>query len=580
MTLSLTEEDSGRDDLLEMFDSSLPSVKGYRMGPLAGSGGMGLVFRATSEADDTTVALKMLSNRWCEDKEQVARFEREARMLSQLDHPNIVRFIESGETQDGQLFLATEFVEGIDMRRRLVQSPMPPKEAFAVFEQICAAIEYAHSKHIVHRDLKPSNVLLGSDGTVKVADFGIAKPAPTGSAAVSLTQSNSTIGTPYYMAPESINNLSKATARSDIYSLGVMLYELLTGSLPMGHFQPVSKKTGLDTRLDSVIAKALAEDPAHRFASVKEFHQAVKRIAVPRPPRIWLRVAVMTVVLLAATGAWSWQKREEERQRARPEYAASRAHPYVNDLGMKFAPLPGHPLLFSLWETRIRDYEAFIKETGGPAGDAKAASPLRVPGRTGWQESPTASWKVPGWPVTPDHPVCGVSYVEASAFCAWLTARERAAGRISTHHTYRLPTSDEWQDAAAHPSDSGGDGAATEFIWGDAWPPPRGAGNLTGREVIQPPWPGWNTLDYEDGYPRTAPVGQFTPSAKGFYDLEGNVKEWCVPLPGGDPSLKPLRGAAWGTNAQRKLFGMRYLSLADPNERHSLHGFRCVLEYQ
>ncbi len=578
MTISLTEDD-GRYDLLEMFNSSLPTVSGYQMGPLAGSGGMGLVFRATHETDGSTVALKMLSSRWYDDKEQVARFEREARMLSQLDHPNIVKFIESGETDDGHLFMATEFVEGVDMRRRLVQKAMAPQEVFSIFEQICTAIEYAHSKNIVHRDLKPSNVLLGTDGSVKVADFGIAKPAPTGSAAVSLTQSNSTIGTPYYMAPESINNLSKATGRSDIYSLGVMLYELLTGSLPMGHFAPISKKTGLDPRFDDVIRKALAEDPAHRFGTVKEFRDAVQRLATPPPPRIWLRALAVIVILAAGGFAWAWQQHQQDLQRARPEYAASRANPYVNDLGMKFAPLPSHPVLFSLWETRIHDFETFAYETGTTEATEKPSSGIRVPGRSGWQEGPGATWKQPGWPVTPDHPACGVSFVEATAFCAWLTTRERAAGRITSEHIYRLPTSDEWQDAAARPSTTPGDSSTTEFIWGDTWPPPRGAGNLTGHEVTQPPWPSWNTLEYEDGYPRTAPVGQFAPSALGFFDLEGNVKEWCLPFPGGDSTVVPLRGAAWGTNAQRKLYGMRYLSLAEPKERHSLHGFRCVLEY-
>lgn len=618
LTFALTDEDDDGDEVIGMFEAVTPSVPGYQLGPLAGSGGLGLVFRATRESDGTTVAVKMLSRRWCEDHEQIARFEREGRVLSKLNDPNIVRFIESGKTTDGHLYLATEFVEGMDLRRRLVQQPLPVNEALDIFARICAAVEHAHAMEVVHRDLKPSNVLLGNDGSVKVADFGIAKPARAGSAAVSLTQSNSTIGTPYYMAPESIRSLSAANARSDIYSLGVILYELLTGSLPMGSFTPASKKKpGIDPRFDAIIEKALAEDPAQRFASVKAFREAVQGIASPRPPRIWLRAAVVAAVVAICAAAFAWHQQDQELRKQHPEHSATRERPYVNDLGMKFAPLPGHSILMSLWETRIRDFDVFATETGiaPPApstdgfsvmefsfreadddstaaqksgqkkGKGKAAErplfphAMMVPSRNGWMENGAATWKNPGWPVTPDHPVCGVTYDEATTFCAWLTTREQAAGRISRAHKYRLPTSEEWQDAASRKGTTP-DGAAAEFVWGDAWPPPRGAGNLTGREVTEPPWPGWATLDYEDGYPRTAPVGKFEPSARGYYDMEGNIKEWCAPLPGGDKSkLIPLRGAAWGTVSDRKLFGLRYLSLANPAERHSLHGFRIVLEH-
>lgn len=597
-------EDDVEGDAFDFFDSPPPSVRGYRIGALAGSGGLGLVFRATREEDGMMVALKVLSSRWTSDIEQIARFEREAAMLASLSHPHIVRFIDSGKTENGDSFLITEFVEGVDLRRKAMGRPLPPTETLKIFSQICLAVEHAHGAGIVHRDLKPSNVLIALDGTVKVADFGIAKAPRQTLSDLSITKSNVAIGTPYYMAPECLRQLSNSTPQSDIYSLGVMLYELLTGSLPIGSFIPASRKTGLDQRIDSVISQALAEDPARRFSSVRVFRDAVKRLTSRRRWRLWLAVTASVMGLGGLVAGSVHVQREQERIKSRPELVAAPLRPYVNELGMKFIPLPEHNVLFSLWETRIQDYEAFVRDENdddftvvglaikehlspGPKtintkpGGKPPAVGMRIIGLRGWEESLGYAWNDPGWPTTPEHPACGISYDEAVAFCQWLTAKERASKRISANHTYRLPTSTEWQDAANRPSATTETGNKTaEFVWGDAWPPPRNAGNLTGREVSQPPWPGWSTLDYEDGYPRTAPVGQFTPSALGFFDLEGNVKEWCAPLPGGDSTrYMPLRGAAWGVNAKRELFRVAYLSLADPTEHHSLHGFRCVLEY-
>jgi len=321
-----------------------------------------LVFRATREEDGMMVALKVLSTRWTSDIEQIARFEREAAMLASLSHPNIVRFIDSGKTENGDSFLITEFVEGVDLRRKAMGRPLPPAETLKIFSQICLAVEHAHGAGIVHRDLKPSNVLIALDGTVKVADFGIAKAPRQTLSDLSITKSNVAIGTPYYMAPECLRQLSNSTPQSDIYSLGVMLYELLTGSLPIGSFIPASRKTGLDQRIDSVISQALAEDPARRFPSVRVFRDAVKRLTSRRRWRLWLAVTASVMGLGGLVAGSVHVQREQERIKSRPELVAAPLRPYVNELGMKFIPLPEHNVLFSLWETRIQDYEAFVRD--------------------------------------------------------------------------------------------------------------------------------------------------------------------------------------------------------------------------
>src|SRR5436190_5665762 len=252
----------------------------YEVESLIARGGMGAVYKARQRQLNRSVALKLLPVEVSLDEAFSERFRREAQTLARLDHPNIVRIFDFGETTEGHLFYAMEFVEGEDLQQRQRRGLIDPGVAFAALQQVCAALECAHGQGIVHRDIKPANVLITGDGRVKLADFGLAVPAEP-APADRLTQAGSTLGTIEYAAPEQLNRSTETAARlpidhrADIYSVGVMAYELLTGELPRGVFPPPSETGGPDPRYDEVVMRALQQNPANRWQSVREFREAL-----------------------------------------------------------------------------------------------------------------------------------------------------------------------------------------------------------------------------------------------------------------------------------------------------------------
>ncbi|MEO6741798.1 MAG: serine/threonine-protein kinase, partial [Chthoniobacteraceae bacterium] len=220
-----------------------PTVQGYDLHAPLGIGGMGQVFVATEMATGERVAVKILAPRWTADEDAAARFRAEAEALRLLEHPGIVRIRSTGETDDGRLFIAMELVTGCDLGRLLRAEKLEPARAYDIFLKVCAALTHAHSRGIVHRDVKPSNILIGSDGTVKLADFGLAKHLAdehSNYGIGSLTQTRDTFGTPYYIAPEALRGRADHTPAADIYAAGVLLYHLLTGTPPLGNYTPLS----------------------------------------------------------------------------------------------------------------------------------------------------------------------------------------------------------------------------------------------------------------------------------------------------------------------------------------------------
>ncbi|HEY0549560.1 MAG TPA: protein kinase [Verrucomicrobiae bacterium] len=251
-------------------------LPGYELQSLIGRGGMGAVYKARQRQLDRLVALKLLPVEASLDEAFAERFRREAQMLARLDHPNIVGIFDFGETTEGHLFYAMEFVEGEDLQQRLRRGLIDPGAAFAALHQVCAALECAHAQNIIHRDIKPANVLITSDGRVKLADFGLALPSER-APSERLTRAGSALGTFEYAAPEQISGNARVDHRADIYSVGVMAYELLTGELPRGVFPPPSEKAAADPRYDSVVLGALQQEPEKRWQSVREFRQALTR---------------------------------------------------------------------------------------------------------------------------------------------------------------------------------------------------------------------------------------------------------------------------------------------------------------
>jgi len=242
---------------------------------LLGCGGMGAVYKARQTSLDRLVALKVLPPDPDRDPAFAERFTREARALAKLSHPNVVMVFEFGEA--GQYYyLVMEYVDGVDLRRTIHAGTLQPREALTIVPQICEALQYAHDNGVVHRDIKPENILLGKDGRVKIADFGLAKLLVPTNDQMALTGTQQVMGTPHYMAPEQLEKPAEVDHRADIYSLGVVFYELLTGELPLGQFAPPSQKANVGAGLDSVVMRSLAKEPDRRYQHASDVKSAVE----------------------------------------------------------------------------------------------------------------------------------------------------------------------------------------------------------------------------------------------------------------------------------------------------------------
>jgi predicted Ser/Thr protein kinase len=244
---------------------------------LLGRGGMGMVYKARQPQLDRIVALKILPPETGGDGAFAERFAREARTLARLNHPNIVSVYEFGE-RDGLFFFIMEYVDGANLRQLILSKAIAPKEALAIVPRLCEALQFAHEEGVMHRDIKPENILIDKKGRVKIADFGLAKILGLDTADLGLTQAGMSLGTPRYMAPEQIDHPEQVDHRADIYSLGVVFYEMLTGELPMGRFAPPSEKVAVDVRLDEVVLRSLERDVARRYQHVSEVKTDVENI--------------------------------------------------------------------------------------------------------------------------------------------------------------------------------------------------------------------------------------------------------------------------------------------------------------
>jgi predicted Ser/Thr protein kinase len=278
-------------------EQDAPAFPNLEIVEMLGQGGMGVVYKAVQKNLGRTVALKVLSPHLSADPEFVERFTREARALASLNHPNIVGIYDSG-IHDHVPFLVMEYVDGTPLRKMLASRKLTPERVLEVIPQICDALYYAHAQGVVHRDIKPENILVDRQGRVKIADFGLAKLASLDEARI--TKTGYVMGSPHYMAPEQFENSGHVDHRADIYSLGVVFYEMLTGEVPMGRFKPPSAKAPVDQRLDPVVLKSLEREPEDRWQSADEVKARVARLdeeAEPTPAR--KRQTLLTVTAIA-----------------------------------------------------------------------------------------------------------------------------------------------------------------------------------------------------------------------------------------------------------------------------------------
>jgi hypothetical protein len=262
--------------------AALPSIPGYEVLGFVARGGMGAVYRARQTRLDRVVALKVVTPDAAQRAAFTERFAREARALARLNHLHIIAVHDFGEA-DGIFFLATEFVDGVNLRHCLRSGPQAPAEALAIVVQVCAALQYAHDEGVIHRDIKPENILVDRKGQVKVADFGLAKllPLAGGSGLFTLTGPEQVMGTLPYMAPEQLRNPLAVDRRADIYALGVVLHELLTGELPLGLTALPPQLA--DSPLGAILRKMLHKDPTQRYAQVAEVKAELEAIVRELP---------------------------------------------------------------------------------------------------------------------------------------------------------------------------------------------------------------------------------------------------------------------------------------------------------
>lgn len=266
-------------DELEGLQKSFPQ---YHLKRAIGRGGMGSIYQARQTALDRDVALKIIDSKISSDQTFLERFEREAKVLAKLSHPNIVAIYDYGRTADGIAYLVMEFVYGLNLREAMTSMEFSVAEASHLMQSLCEALHYAHQRGVIHRDIKPENILLGDDGALKIADFGIAKWNDPRSAP-RITATQQVLGTLHYLAPEQIESPEEVDHRIDIYSLGVVFYELLTGRLPVGNFEPPSQlNSQVPREMDRVVMRALSRRPSARFQSADEYRTAIVS-AIPGP---------------------------------------------------------------------------------------------------------------------------------------------------------------------------------------------------------------------------------------------------------------------------------------------------------
>jgi tRNA A-37 threonylcarbamoyl transferase component Bud32 len=409
---------------------------------LLGQGGMGAVYKARQTKLDRLVAIKVLPPEVARDPAFAERFVREARSLARLNHPNIVTVHDFGDA-GGLYHFTMEYVDGRNLRDLLQGGPLPAAQALEIVPQICDALQYAHDEGLIHRDIKPENVLLDRKGRVTIADFGLAKLVGLTPAYLTLTGTQEVMGTLLYMAPEQMKQARTVDHRADIYSLGVVLYEMVTGELPLGRFAPPSHKAAVGERLDQVVLRALAREPAERYQDARAFKQDVEAALAAQPGAGGPQVT--------APGRRAWPS-------ARFQMLSAHEGNHVVAGGMVSRD---DEALILEFESAKRKYKSFFKEPGQPQA-------VRIP----LQQVASLSYGW-GWGKPPRSLILKVTRLSALA---------GMPGNSQGRARFLIPRED--RDEAR---------ALVESIMGPAFPDPKqgSAGPLSSveqaRQVVKPP---------------------------------------------------------------------------------------------
>ncbi|MBN8417797.1 MAG: protein kinase [Verrucomicrobia bacterium] len=347
--------------LAEELESCFPGYTGFRF---IDRGGMGAVYSAMQTSLERRVAVKILPPDLGRDALFVDGFHREARLLARLQHPNIVAVYDFGRNSLGHLFIVMEYVNGTSLFEILKHEQLPLPRVLGIVAQVCEALQFAHDHGVIHRDIKPTNILIDGRASVRVADFGLAKLMQAESTTTAQTRSSMIMGTPVYAAPEQRRLSTTVDHRADIFSVGVTLYEMITGHFPVGVFEPPSKKAGTPPALDKIITKALRESPADRFQNAAELKKAVKqasdRITQPAIQRTIVKrpiISMMTTVIVTAGLIYLFDELNKQ--------VLQKMHP------SRATPLPNAPVVqlnetFSLLNTRMTWQQAQTRVKNTP----------------------------------------------------------------------------------------------------------------------------------------------------------------------------------------------------------------------
>jgi serine/threonine protein kinase len=564
---------------METHRLALPAgfrIENYEIVRMLGKGGFGITYQARDVQIGRLVAIKELlpdsiatrlagstvvpqsaaheeSWQWARE-----RFVDEARVLAGFRHPNIIavhRIVEA----NGTVYLIMDCIEGESYEARLRRIGREPDEPSLrrVIEPLLDGLQEVHAAGLLHRDIKPENILFDKRGNPVLIDFGAARSS------VGATMAMTSIVTHGYSPAEQYQTKGKMGPWTDIYALGAVMCRAISGEKPPvasdrimeDDFQWLSYREigGFSTTFVQSVDWALRVRPSDRPESIQAWASCfgsgeIKQdVGTTRPSPSDTENPV-----IAVEGTTPPASAPSDSNIAQKDAS------FVNSLGMKFVPVPGTDVLFSIWDTRVRDFASFVEALGHYSGLTGRMFGLLKP-----------LWQNLGFPQTEDHPVVNVSWDDAKAFCKWLTSKERGEGKIGEDREYRLPTDAEWSVAVGLASEIGKtpqekDGKMRRvYPWGTQWPPPKSAGNYASSLRV-------------DSFANTSPVGSFPPNQFGLYDMGGNVWQWCEDRYSDSGAARVVRGASWwSVDPKYLLASARDFDL--PDLRNTSFGFRCVL---
>ncbi|MBV9105083.1 MAG: SUMF1/EgtB/PvdO family nonheme iron enzyme [Verrucomicrobia bacterium] len=587
-------------------------------------------------AEDTLAKMRVTVRIFSADPAILAQIDEEARRIKASSHPNFIHIF-AVERERNIGFIVMEWLEGfplVDLLR--ARRALTLREMLLLLQQIAPALDAAREAQL-SLEMKLRDIFLHFSESFAEPVANIVLRCPLDewpSFVVKMSLLEKIKGLESSAVPvEEQTIVSELKPHRDVVQLGILTYELLGGKA--GSFAPLAN---VSEKGNEVLRRCLTPDGS--FSTAAEFYDALQGAAntgskpvakvtkkpdserlTPQHPKVspgpsaeavptrntpasdsvpasknhfWLTVGAVMAILLVAGAVWllllvtqnptsNQEPQAATEIRAQKEKTSQGAHsppqpgkPWTNSLDMRFVPLGD--IYIAVWQTRKGDFETFVQATGYDAVGGMSSAVTQ----NGFKLN-EMSWKAPGFPQAPDHPVVGVSWEDANQFCGWLTRKERSEGTLETFQSYRLPTDREWSRAVGLEHESGNTpkersgGIKSAYPWGNAFPPPNDIGNYAGSESRVDAPETWAVIPgFHDSFPRTAPVSAFRANPRGLCCVGGNVWEWCMDKFENTMNWRTLRGGSWATSRAEELLSS-YRRGYGPLFRSDDVGFRCVV---